>query len=70
MTTTHAMTMTAQEKTQSYTKQTLGDDFIPFAIEMYRCLHFRFDSLLIAYAQTTIVHHRSSLVPLMLVSHY
>jgi hypothetical protein len=42
--------MVAQEKTQSYVKQTLGDDFIPFAIETYGCFHFHFDSFFIACA--------------------
>jgi hypothetical protein len=42
--------MVAQEKTQSYVKQTLGDDFIPFAIETYGCFHFHFDSFFIARA--------------------
>jgi len=44
---THAMMMVVQEKTRSYVKQTLGDDFIPFAIEMYGYLHFCFDSIFI-----------------------
>jgi hypothetical protein len=45
MPTTHVVIMVAHEKTQLYVKQTLGDDFIPFRIEMYECFHFRFDSL-------------------------
>jgi hypothetical protein len=48
--TTHTMMMVAQEKTQSYVEQTLINDFIPFAIEMYGCFHFRFDSFLTACA--------------------
>jgi hypothetical protein len=40
--------MVAQEKTQSYVEQMLGDDFIPFAIETYGCFHFHFDSFFIA----------------------
>ncbi len=43
MMTSHAMMMVAQEKTQSYAKRTLGDDFIPFAIETYGCLYSHFD---------------------------
>jgi len=46
VTTTHAMMMAIQEKTQSYAKQALGDDFIPLAIETYGCLYSRFDSFL------------------------
>jgi hypothetical protein len=30
-------------KTWSYMEWTLGDDFIPFTIEMYGCFHFHFD---------------------------
>jgi hypothetical protein len=65
--TTHVMKMVAKEKTRSYTKQTLGDDFIPLAIETYGC----FDSFLIACAHTIIMcHQRSSLVPSKLISYY
>ncbi len=45
--TTYTMMMVAQEKTKSYIEQALGNDFIPFAIEMYGCFHFHFDSFLI-----------------------
>jgi hypothetical protein len=45
-TTTHATMMAVQKKTRSYVKQTLGDDFIPLAIETYGCLHSHFDSFL------------------------
>jgi hypothetical protein len=47
---THVTTVVAQEKTSSYVEQTLSDDFIPFAIEMYGCLHFCFDSFFITCA--------------------
>jgi hypothetical protein len=47
---THVTTMVTQEKTQSYVERTLGDDFIPFAIETYGCFHFHFDSFFIARA--------------------
>jgi hypothetical protein len=46
-TTTHAATMVAQEKTQSYAEQAPSNDFIPLAIETYGCLHSCFDSFLI-----------------------
>jgi hypothetical protein len=46
MMTTHVAMMVTQEKTQSYVKQTLGDDFIPLAIETYGCFHSCFDSFL------------------------
>jgi len=42
--------MIVQEKTWSYVEQAPGDDFIPFAIDTYGCLHFCFDSSLIACA--------------------
>jgi hypothetical protein len=71
MTTTQVTMMVVQEKTRSYVKQTLSDDFIPFAIETYGCLHSCFDSLLTPCAQTFIAHHqRSSLIPSMLVAYY
>jgi hypothetical protein len=50
MTITHAMVMVVLEKSRTYAKRTLGDDFIPFAIEMYGCLHFCFDSFLTTYS--------------------
>jgi hypothetical protein len=40
---THAMIIVMQEKTQSYVKCTLKDDFIPLAIETYGCFHSHFD---------------------------
>jgi len=42
--------LAAQEKTQSYVERTPSDDFIPFVIEMYGCLHFHFDYFLIICA--------------------
>jgi hypothetical protein len=63
--------MVVQEKTWSYVEQTLNDDFILLAIEMYGCFHSYFDSLLTTCAQTIIVcHQQFSLVPPMLVSYY
>jgi hypothetical protein len=63
--------MVVQEKTRSYTKRTLGDDFIPFTIETYGCLRFPFDSFFIACTQNIITRHqRSSLIPSMLVAYY
>jgi hypothetical protein len=46
-TTTRVMTMVAQENTRSYIEQAPSDDFIPFVIETYGCLHSHFDSFLI-----------------------
>jgi hypothetical protein len=37
-TTMHVALIVAREKTCSYTKWTLGDDFIPLAIKTYGCL--------------------------------
>jgi hypothetical protein len=48
--TTHATTMVAQEKTQSYAKWAPSNDFIPFTIETYGCLHSHFHSFIIACA--------------------
>jgi hypothetical protein len=63
--------MVVQEKTQSYVKQAPSDDFIPFTIETYECLHFCFDSFFITCAQTIIVRHQwFSLVLSMLASYY
>jgi hypothetical protein len=70
-TTTHAMMMAAQEKTQPYATWTSRNDFIALAIEMYGCLYFHFDSFLIVCAQTTIAcYQQFSLIPLMPISHY
>jgi hypothetical protein len=46
MTTSHATIVAAQDKTRSYTKQTLKNDFIPLAIKTYNYLHPHFDSFL------------------------
>jgi hypothetical protein len=71
MMTTHATMMLVEENTQLYVEQASSDNFIPLAIKMYGCFHFRFDSFFIACAHTIIAcHQRSSLVPLMLVSYY
>ncbi len=56
-TTTHAMMMVAQEKTQSYVEWTLDNNFI-LAIETYECFHSHFDSFLTTYAQTIIMRHQ------------
>jgi hypothetical protein len=38
---------------------------------MYGCFHFCFDLFFIACAHINIAHHqRSSLIPLMFISHY
>ncbi len=68
---THVTTVVAQEKTRSYKEQVLGNDFIPFAIETYGCLHFHFDSFLISCVHANIVRHQhTSLIPSMLISYY
>ncbi len=46
MTTTHVAIIAVQDNPQSYTKQALGDDFIPLAIETYNCFHPHFDSFM------------------------
>ncbi len=53
------MTMVVQEKTQSYSKRTPYDDFIPVAIETYGCFHFRFNSFLISFAHTIVTRHQT-----------
>jgi hypothetical protein len=69
--TTFTTMMVAQEKTWSCIERTLGNDFIPLAIETYGCLHFCFDSFFTTCAHTSIAHHqRFSLIPSMLVSYY
>jgi hypothetical protein len=54
---THAVMMATQEKTRSYAKQTIGNDFIPFAIETYGCFHSCFDSV---FYYLCIDHYRAS----------
>jgi hypothetical protein len=51
------MMMVAQEKTRSYAKRALGDDFFPLSIETCGCLHSHFDSFFIVCAQTIIARH-------------
>jgi len=64
--TTHA-TIVAQEKTQSYTKRALGDNFIPLVIKTYGCFHSCFNSFFTTCVQTTITfHQKNSLVPTVL----
>jgi hypothetical protein len=45
-TTTHVVMMGIQKRTRSYVEQTLHNDFIPLAIEMYECFHSCFNSFL------------------------
>jgi hypothetical protein len=69
--TMHAVIVTLQNKAQSYIEQVLGDDFIPLAIKTYSCFHLHFHSFLNSYVNACITHHeQTSLVPLMLISHY
>jgi hypothetical protein len=57
MTTTHASRVVTQDKAQSYMEQTLGDDFIPLAIETHGCLHPHFDSFFTSSVHASIAHH-------------
>jgi hypothetical protein len=64
--TTHASTIITLDKTWSYVKHTLKNNFIPLAIDIYGCLHYHFNSFLTTWAKATIAHHqRSSLIPRM-----
>ncbi len=64
------MIAVAQDKAQSYTKQVSKNDFIPFAIETYGCLHPCFDSFVTSCIHAyTIRHQQTSLVPSMFISH-
>jgi hypothetical protein len=49
-TTTDAMMMAVQEKTQSYTERALRDDFIPLAMETCGRFQSHFDLFLTTYA--------------------
>jgi hypothetical protein len=61
---THATTIAIQDKTRSYTKQSLRNDFIPFAIETYGCLHPRFDFFFTSCVHVNIAcYQQNSLVP-------
>jgi hypothetical protein len=44
--TTHATTITFQEKAQLHVELILGDDFILLAMKSYSCFHSCFDSFL------------------------
>jgi hypothetical protein len=55
--TMHAMTIVIQEKTRSYTKCALGDDFIPLSIDTYDCFHSCFNSFFISYVQVIVACH-------------
>jgi hypothetical protein len=69
--TMHVMIVAAQNKAQSYTKQVLGNDFIPLAVKTYSCFHLHFDSFLTSYVHECIAHHQqTSLVLLMFIFHY
>ncbi len=51
---THATTFIVQDKAQSYTEQTIGDDFISLAVETYGYLHLHFDSFFTSYIHANI----------------
>jgi len=69
--TMYAMIVASQKKAQSYIERVPRDDFILFAIETYNCFHPCFDSFLTSCVHAYITHHQqSSLIPLMLISHY
>jgi hypothetical protein len=57
-TTMHATIIAFQDKARSYTEQTLGDDFIPFAIKTYDYFHFRFDSFMTFCVHACIACHQ------------
>jgi glutaminase len=66
----HATIVVAQDKAQSYIERTLGNDFIPLAIETYGCLHPHFDSFLTSYVHACITcHQQTSLVASMFIFH-
>ncbi len=68
---THATTIAIQNKAQFYTKQTLGDDFIPLAIKTYGCFHPCFDSFFISCVHANIIcYQQISLVPSMFIFYY
>jgi hypothetical protein len=70
-TTTHAATVTIQNKAQSFTEQTPRNDFIPLAIKTYNSVHCRFDSFLTSCVHANIARHQQTfLVPSMLISQY
>jgi hypothetical protein len=71
MMTTHASTIVARNKAQSYIERALEGDFIPLAIETYDCLHPCFDSFFTFCVHVYIARHQqTSLVPSMFMSHY
>jgi hypothetical protein len=53
----HAITIVAQEKTQSYIECTSKDHFIPLGIRTYGCFHSHFDSFFTSRVHATINHH-------------
>jgi hypothetical protein len=68
--TTHVTIVAAQKNTQSYTKQTPWNDFIPLAIKTYGCFHLRFDSFFISCVHANIAcHQQTSMVPSMFISY-
>jgi hypothetical protein len=71
MMTMHVMAIIVQDKARSYTKRTLGDDFIPLVVKTYSCFHLHFDSFLTSCVHVYITcHQQTSLIPLMFISHY
>ncbi len=54
----HATIVVVQDKTWFYTERTLGDDFIPLAIETYSCLHPHFDSFLTICVHAYVARHQ------------
>jgi hypothetical protein len=53
---THATIVAIQDKTRSYTKHSPRNDFNPFAIETYGCLHPCFDSIFTSCVHVNITH--------------
>jgi hypothetical protein len=65
---TLSTTIDVQNNTWSYTKWTLGDDFIPLVRKTYGCFHLNFDSFFISCVHVNITHHQqTSLVPSMFI---
>jgi hypothetical protein len=57
MTTTHQVTVVAQDKAWSYTKWMSRNDFIPLAIETYDCFHPCFNYFLSSCVHASIACH-------------
>ncbi len=71
MTIVDAVIVIAQDKARSYIERAPRDDFIPLAIETYRCFHPCFNSFLTSCVHACIARHQqTSLILSMPISHY